>query len=478
MRIFVDRERELEVLWGALESRGAELVVVYGRRRLGKTTLIKKLLSEHGGVYLLVNYEDRSLALADLSRQLSEQAGLPLGTYEFFRDLFRAALRVAEEKSRGKPLLVIDEAQRLAGTGALAELQSMWDSVLREQSVAIVLVGSGVGTVVRALVSYEAPLYGRATRILRLEGFGYREARIFMKGWSPEDKVKGYAVFGGTPAYLALIDADAGLEENVENLILKPGGPLHEEPLNLLSMETREPDRYLAILSAVARGRRRPGEVASELSLPLNVVSKYLYVLEHALGLVTKEYPLGMEGKPRSARYEVADNFFKFWLAEVWPRRHLLQPPLHTRAVRAVLESLERYASRAWEQVALQHMMLRASTGSMRFTRIGRWWYRSVEVDIVALDEESGTAYFVECKWSRDPVSRRDLEELAKKAKLFPHKAREAKFIFYARSGASFTPPSNTEIITLEDVEEDMDKNKPLTVSISEGYADRYGLRE
>jgi len=458
--LFVDREQELKVLEDAVRSRKSELVIVYGRRRVGKTYLLREFQRVFGGVYLSVNYSDRSMVLQDLSRQLREELGVELGTYDSFREFYRAALAFAE-RLRGAPILLIDEAQRLAGTGGLSELQHLWDSELSGGKCLIVLSGSGVGMVERALLSYESPIYGRATRVLRLTPFSYRVARVFMRRWSLKDRVRGYAVFGGMPAYLALIDDGKLLGENILKSILNPTSIMHHDPHYLLAMETREPQRYLGVMEAIARGRRRAGEIASYLGLPVNVVSKYLYVLENALGLVTKEYPLGMEGKKRYGLYDITDNYFRFWLREIYPR--LGDPLLSTEHhLRKVMSRIDDYASRAWEQVAREHMSILLQEGKVSYTKAGRWWYKGEEIDLVAINEEEKTAYFVECKWSGKAHVRKCLEKLREKVERTPWKDWRREYVIYVADGdAEVVEEENVKVYTLEDVEATLRRHEP-----------------
>ncbi len=453
--LFVDRERELRVLEEVYGSGRPELVVVYGRRRLGKTFLVRRFMRGRRGLYLVVNYSDRGLALLDLSRQV----GLELGVrarFEWFSDLLVFASRLLQPR----PLIVVDEFQRLAGTGLLSELQSFWDRWSHELNPVVVLVGSGVGVVERVALSYNSPIYGRVTRVLRVVGFGYREARVFMGRWSPEDRVRGYSVFGGTPHYLSMVDDRESLEENILRLVLEPGGPLHEEPLVILWAETREPDRYVAILEAIASGRARLSEISAYTGIPREQLPKYLSVLEEGLGLVERVYPLGMEGRPRYARYRVTDLFFDFWFSVVHANRGLIERDPRG-ALGRVMGAVELRAGRVWERVAEEHMLLLRERGELSFDRIGGWWWKGTEIDIVAVDEKSSTVYFVECKWGE--ADSHTLARLRAKAQAFPWRRGERRevYIIYARRVRGLAGEPNTLVYTLEDVEEDFEASRP-----------------
>ncbi len=453
--VFVDREKELRGLEEAYTSSRPELVVVYGRRRLGKTFLARRLLKGKRGVYLVANYSERSLALADFSRQVGLELGIR-AEFNWFTDLLLTVSRLLQPR----PLIVLDEFQRLAGTGLLSELQSFWDRWAEELNPVLVLVGSGVGTVERVVLSYDSPVYGRITRTLKIAPFGYREARVFMDKWAAEDRVRGYSVFGGTPYYLRLIDASETLEENIARLVMDPTGPLHEEPLVVLRAETREPDRYTAILEAVASGRSRLSEIAAYTSIPREQLPKYISVLEEGLDLIERVYPLGMEGKPRYSRYKIKDMFFEFWFSEVQARRGLVEvDPL--RAAREAVARLDNRAGRAWEDIAEEHMALLYKLGVIDYTRMGKWWWKNIEIDLVAIDEKEPMVYFVECKWGEADMH--TLSRLKAKASRFPWKKglRKEKFIIYARRTRIHSTTGNAVVYTLDEVEEDFEKYKP-----------------
>ena len=454
--MFVNRERELGVLEEAYLSRKPELVLVYGRRRLGKTHLVRAFLSKRYGLYLVVNYSDRELALRDLSRQVSAFFGVNV-SFNWMSDLLEFTLKMLGQR----PVLVIDEFQRLSGTGLLAELQNFWDTKASIYAPLIVLVGSGVGTVEKLTMSYDSPIYGRVTRILKLQGFGYSEARVFTKNWAPEDKVRGYSVFGGTPYYLSLIDDEETLEDNIARLIVEPSAPLREEPLSIIQAETREPDRYIAILEAIAAGKNRPSEIAAYTGIPRDSLTKYLHVLEEGLGLVTKLYPVGLEGKPRYGRYYLTDMFFEFWFSEIHRHRWLVETSPR-EALKRIMSRIDERAGRAWEEVARQHMLLLLRRKALSFTRIGKWWHRGIEIDLVALDEENSTVYFVECKWGE--ADAHTARKLIAKAQHFPwrREKRREKYIIYARRARSL--PSSVEFFLLDNVEEDMEKEAPLVM--------------
>jgi AAA+ ATPase superfamily predicted ATPase len=352
MSVFIDRGRELAFLEKRFQSGRAELVVVYGRRRVGKTFLLRRFLAGKRGVYFVVT------RLGDILRELSEAMGEQLGVHppllRSYRELFKY---VAEQCRESRLVLVIDEFQRLAehDPAFLMELQAAWDEFLRDTKVFLVLSGSSVGVVERAALSSSSPIFGRRTGQLKVKPFAFSCAKEFTPGWPCEDKVRGYAVFGGTPAYLSLLDSSKSLLENIKSLVLEPGAPLREEPYFLLAAETREPLRYMAILEAMASGATTLGEIASKSGLSSSELPRYMRVLEAMLDIVERSYPLLEEGRRGRARYWIKDNFLRFWFKFVRPNLYLLELGEVERVALRIAEQLDEYVSKVFEDVALEH---------------------------------------------------------------------------------------------------------------------------
>jgi len=462
--IFVDREEELKSLEEVYSSGKSALVIIYGRRRIGKTFLINFFARSRDSIYLIVNYEDRELALRDLTRQFLRQVEMPYKPLvESFTDLYKLF------PVSGVRIIVIDEFQRLWGTGGVTELQSIWDSELSKRNIVLILAGSAVGMIDKIGLSYEAPLYGRASKIIKLKELDYRSARVFMQNFSPVDKVRCYSIFGGVPGYLALLDNKVSLMENVENLILKTGAPLREEPFNLLAMELREPSRYMRILEVMAEGATKLGEIADKAGVKINEVGKYIRVLQKELDLIEKKYPLMEEGRKGKARYYIRDNFFQFWFKFIRPNIPLLELGLHKRVLNEIKEKIDKHASTTFEKIALQHMALQAKKGKMPFTKIGKWWNSETEIDIVAVDEKNRKVYFVEVKWTNKPVDKKVLYSLISKSENFKWKKKEREniYIIYSKTGFTFKEEENVILYSLKDIEKDFDKEKPLVKQFS-----------
>ncbi len=440
---FINRRRELSFLRERFRSGRAELILVYGRRRVGKTYLFRRFMEEVGGIYVIVRRDGREM-LNDFSRALSEILGFE-PRIEDYRELYRVLGGISGERL----LVVIDEFQRLAerDPSFLADLQAAWDEYLSRSRIMLVLMGSSVGTMERVGLSESSPIYGRRTGALRLSPFRFSCAKEFLKTYGMEDIVRAYSIFGGVPAYLAMVDPSLSLLENIHSLIVREGAPLREEPIFLLSQETREPIRYMSILEAMASGSTRLSEIASRSGMRATELPRYMTVLERDLNLVRREYPLLEAGKRGKARYLIADNFFRFWFRFLYPNWDLVEMGRHERLMGLIQRDLDLHTSEVFENVAKEHFIR-----DQDVEKVGRWWKGEVEIDLVGIRRDPPLVVFAEVKWSSKPVGREILNSLIRKAAHFPwrRERREEKYVLYSRSGFSFS----TEEAKLVDLRE------------------------
>ncbi|RUM48105.1 MAG: hypothetical protein DSY37_00545 [Hyperthermus sp.] len=451
---FVDRDREYRVLEEAYRSGEPELIVVYGPWRAGKTFLVKRFLrgKRERAFYMVANFGEEELVLLDLKMQ-----GHRIVNIAFDMSTFYKSLRYMSYAMRERFILVIDGFQILERR-VLKQLVEYWDKEAEKYKPFIILVGEGEKAIERLIAG--DMLQDRVTRVIKISAFGYRESRVFMNGMSPEDKVTAYGVFGGIPYYLSLIDPTISLLDNVRELVLKPGAPLREEPLNYIYRLTREPGRYMAALSAIARGCDTPSKVAACANIRQDSVARYLRWMEENLDLVYRIYPLSMDNRLHFPRYRIANPFFKWWFAHILPLRGLMDLDVR-EAQRWVEAGLEDTSIDACREVALEHLHLLRSLGRIEYTRIGWWWWsmRS-EAMVVAVDEANETAIFVECEWGKADES--TLQKLVNKSSRFPwrRRSRENIFVIYALDVSNIRG-GNVIAYTLEEVDKDFNNVRP-----------------
>lgn len=436
IEVFVDREQELALLERAWDSRKAELVVVYGRRRVGKTALLRRFAQDKPGAYWVAPISSASALLRSFTQALQ---GDDVG---YAYDDWRAAFMAGAGSSSSRRLLIIDEYPYLAGAvpGVGTILQAVWDEELQDSRLMLVLCGSHIGMMEREVVSYKAPLFGRRTGQIRLGPLPPWGVSAMLPSWSAASVIETVAILGGVPAYLRMLDLERTVVENLERLALDPNGVLHQEPLFLLREELHEPRNYFALLQSIAAGNTRLNEIAQGAGLESPAASRYLATLVE-LGVLKREVPV-TEAHPEKSRkglYRIADSFLRFWFRFVAPSMSLLDLG-QTDAVRRRVEAgLPGFVSQTFETLCRQ-WVARADL-PFSLTGVGRWWSRTAEIGVVALGDEADL--LGECKWSTRPVGVDVIEALRARADAFRAETgrppdRPVHYALFSRSG--FTP--------------------------------------
>ncbi|WP_297092163.1 ATP-binding protein [Thermococcus sp.] len=421
--MFVDRERELAFLERKWKKSGAQLIVIYGRRRVGKTMLLKEFLKDKRGVYFLATADSVDENVKELAGKLSELTGR-----EYFRDVndFGKLLRYLADETRGKRvLIVLDEFQYLMklNPGILSVLQKVWDEHLIDTGVFLVLCGSSIGMMERTL-EYKSPLYGRRTGQWKVEPFDIRGIVRMLPDRDMEELVKVYAIFGGVPFYLDIVK-NLSAEEAVREKVLRKGEVLYEEPEFLLREELREPRVYKLILKGISLGYETLGELVSFTGLDRGNISRYLDVLER-LDLIAYELPYG---RRKRGRYYIRDNFFNFWFRFVYPNLADLELGLVGEVWKKIERELNAYYGKMFERLVREMLRLRILDLGQR--KVARWWHKGEEIDAVAELEDG--LLFVEVKWSelKKREAERVLEDLKAKAESF--NAENKRFLLVAK---------------------------------------------
>ncbi len=428
MGSFVDRGSEMRWLDERWASGRAELLLVYGRRRVGKTRLVREWVERRGlggrVLYFVAEEEPEQAMLARLSEALARFTGDELLAERPLTSWRQVLLYLARLATGERIGFVLDEFQYAveASPGLPSTLQALWDTRLSGTKVFILLMGSLV-SFSEGVLGSKSPLYGRFTGVLRLSPLSPLAAGCFAPTWPPGDRVRLYGVFGGVPGYLSEVDPSLGLWENIERLLLRPNARFLEEAKYLLREELREVQRYFAALEAIASGATSYGEIAQRSGVPGESLSKYLRVLED-MGLVEKQRPVLGRGR---ARYRIADPFLRFWFRYIPRHRAAIELGLTEKVVEAVRRDFEHnLAPQAWEETmaAMVAEAARRSELPITPTRMGPWWHRGEEIDLVALDEtvDPPVVLVAEAKWSRLDCReiRRILDTLRAKAQRLP----------------------------------------------------------
>ena len=435
---FINRERELRALERFWQEDQAQFIVIYGKRRIGKTELIKQFIKEKPHIYFLAQkiIEHENLKL------LGESVG------EFFNDEILARngfenwnwfFQYLQKHSNNKLILIIDEFPYLAeaNKGISSIFQAGWDEQLKKTSIFLILCGSSISMMEEEVLSYRAPLYGRRTGQIFLRPFLYQEARKFYPQSTFEYCLQIYSIAGGNPSYLKRFNPKLSIDRNIKDKILQPEEFLYNEIEFILREELREPRNYFAILKAIALSRNRIIKIVNETGLDKSILHKYLFILED-LHIIQKEVPVTEKNplKSRKGIYKFQDQFFKFWFKYILPNKGYIEEEKIDLVLKRIKKDFNQLVAENYEKVA-QEIIKNYETRFFPINKIGRWWDRNEQIDIVALNEEEDKILFCEVKWRNKPVGINIYEDLKRKTEKVERKKERRKeyFAFFSKTG-------------------------------------------
>ncbi len=392
---FINRSRELEILEKEYRSPGTRLVIVYGRRRIGKTFLLKHFARNKEHLFYIAIESSKDIIYRDLSEKVSILLGKPVGLLEDIEKV----LELLRRESQKRFLVVLDEFQYMveADPEITSRIQRFID-LNPDTSLMIVLSGSAVFFFEKRLLGYRSPLFGRRTATIQLRPLRFLEAWDFYPKYSVLDALRTYAAFGPTPAYARYVDDGIDVFSNILNHILRPGSYLYDEALDFMRQEFREPSTYIAIVDGVVKGYTRPVELASIARISSKTISKYLEVLEK-LYIIERIYSLGR--KRGNVQVEIIEPYFYFWFKYVKPNLSQLEGGGEEKVLEEVKKDYNKYMARIVETLVRREIipqLISLNLVEAEAGRIGKWWYKGEEIDVIVAGRDK--CLFAEVKWS------------------------------------------------------------------------------
>lgn len=447
MRIFIDREAELQALEREYAREGSSFVVVYGRRRVGKTELISRFIRNRRSLYYLATEEPelqnlesfQSVAADFLQSDLLRAARLSR-----WEDVFREIARACGPTDE-RAVIVIDEFQYLgrANPAYPSIFQRIWDTMLKDANVMLVLCGSLISLMRNQVLSEESPLYGRRTAQIRMRQIPFSHYREFLPGRSTRELVERYAVTGGVPKYIELFEDEKDVYSAISANVLDRSGFLYDEPNFLLQREVPDVGTYFALIRAIAGGAHRPSEISRSFGIKQTSLNKYLKTLID-LDVLERQVPVteGNPDKSKKSLYRIKDNFLQFWFRFVLPNLSYLETGRTVAVEKRIREHfIDGHVAYVYEDVCRERLWDLADSGELGFVpeRVGRWWSGSDEINVVGLSASEGRAVWGECKFWKDPVGANVLRALEEKAACVPWERDRRTDAFALFSASGFT---------------------------------------
>ena len=447
MKKFINRREELDTLEKQYGREGASFVVIYGRRRVGKTALISEFLrGRKEAVYFLATKESEAQNLKSFRELVADYTGNELlskadASWEQTFKVF------AGHRPHKKQIIVMDEFQYIGQSNPAfpSIMQKVWETVLKNANVMLIVCGSLISLMKAQVLDHNSPLYGRRTAQIKLKQIEFKHYKDFFENKkTAEELVLFYAATGGIPKYIEEFEKFGDVFEAINASVLRKNSFLYEEPYFLLQAEVSEIGSYFSLIKTIAAGNRKMKDIASGLGVPQTNLTKYLKVLTD-LDLIEREVPVteAAPDKSKSGLYKITDNFIAFWFKFVYPYYSYLERG-ETSYVSYRIKNgfIQNYASLVYEDLCRKKMWELNAGGvfGFRFNKIGRYWgAKAGETDIVALDTVDKNIIVGECKYTSSEKGLGVLHNLEGKAKALKEMtgSQNVRYIIFSPAGFS-----------------------------------------
>lgn len=421
---FVDRKREMALLEREYESDTASLVVVYGRRRVGKTALLTQFIEQKPAIYFLATEESEAMnrqAFQQLAAAYLKDGLLQEAAVARWEPIFERLVSAV----RGERLvIVLDEFQYIGRNSPafLSVFQRIWDQCLSKANVIVVLCGSLISMMMSQTLRYESPIYGRRTAQLRLRPVKFPYYPEFFGEEKPRDEwIRYYSVTGGVPKYIEMFSRAQSLEQGIKENILDTGSFLYDEPNFLLQREVSDIGSYFSIMRAIAAGNHKLSKIATVLQQKQTSIPRYLRVLIE-LDLLEREVPVTESSPEKSKKgiYQIRDPFLAFWFQFIYPNRSYLETGHQEVVLRRIRQNfIDSRVSFIYEEICREQLWTLSANGQLPcvLDKVGRWWDNAGnEIDAVGIAEDEQVLVLGECKFWQGQVGLNVLQALEQKA--------------------------------------------------------------
>ena len=422
MEKFVDREEEMMTLQSEYERPGSSLVILYGRRRVGKTALISEFIKGKNALFFLASEESEAQNRAAFKEKAADFTGNELLRQFDAKNWDILFQTIMQTPFQEKPIIVIDEFQYIGKSNPAfpSIFQRIWEEQLKDRSVMVILCGSLISMMESQTLSYSSPLYGRRTAQIRLKQIPFRYYHEFFPDKSPRELVEYYSVTGGVPKYIELFSESDDIYHAIQKNILNRSGYLYDEPHFLLQQEVSEIGNYFSVIRAIAAGNSKLSAISTVLEVKSTSLTKYLKTLID-LDILEREVPVTEENPEKSKKglYKIKDNYLRFWFAFIYPNMSFIESGNSAIVLDKIRKSMvSGHTAFVYEDVCREQMWKLNANGAwpFHFSKLGRWWDSRNEIDIAAIDPDGSNLILGECKFWQEPVGSNILYALEQKA--------------------------------------------------------------
>ncbi len=429
--MFINRKKELELLNDEHTSDGFRFSVLYGRRRVGKTTLLKEYIQDKDSIYFLVTLESENIVL----KRFQDVVATYLND-DFLKELKLNSLEqlfkyISQKTFEEKLIIIIDEFQYLTklNSSIPSIFQYIVDELLKQKNIHLILCGSIISMMYEQTLSYNSPLYGRRTSAIKLEAIKFEYIQEFFPKKNELELIELYSLLYGVPKYLEMFKDTEDIYKSIEKNILDKNSYLYEEPRFILQNEVNEPITYFTILETIARGEHKLGNIAGRLNKNVQNITSFISKLIE-LDIIYKDVPITELNPHKSKKglYFIKDNFFRFWFTYCLPYKSQLEMDNTKFVLKKIQESFTNHVSKTYEDICIEYTLK-----SEELLKCGRWWNKNEEIDVVGVAEDF--LIVGECKYVNKKVGIDILEKLKEKSKQIELKLPIQKYMLFSKSG-------------------------------------------
>ena len=406
---FVDRVDEMNFLEKEYNKKTSSFVVLYGRRRVGKTRLIKEFIKDKNSVYFLATEENEIENIKTFQNILYSKYKIPLLSNNkvlSWNDLFYIISTLDLTK---KMVIVIDEFQYLlqSNKGFSSILQKVWDEYLKDKNIMLIISGSTLSMMKREVLSYSSPLYGRRTGQIHLKPIRFEYFKDFFEN-KDVDLIKLYSLTGGIPKYIEMLEVCGDIYDTIKENFLNVNSYFFEEPYFLLEKELKDIGSYFSLIKVIANGNNKLGKISANLGIKQTSLSYYLNNLIE-LDILKREVPV-VEKNPQTSKrglYKIKDKFLNFWFKFVYPYKSYIEIGNIDFVLNIIKKSfIERHVSFVYEDICREKLINLNLKNRLpiKLSKIGRWWEKDSEIDIVGIDDNNNPILFGVCKFTKSPI--------------------------------------------------------------------------